>query len=488
MKLLKDILFKVRIDDVIGSTHIAIERLCIDSREVKEFSCFIASRGVETDGHLYINSAINSGAVAVICEEFPDEISEHVTYVKVLDAKVALGFLASNFYDNPSEKIKLVGITGTNGKTTVATLLHQLFISLGYRVGLISTVVNKIHKEDIVSTHTTPDPIRLNALLSRMVENDVTHCFMEVSSHAVDQKRIDGLVFQGGVFTNITHDHLDYHKTFDNYIKAKKGFFDKLPNTAFALVNKDDYHADVMVQNCKAKVQTFALKTLADFKGKIIENLFSGLHLSIGNNEVYTRLVGSFNASNLLAVYGVACLLGEASLTVLTDLSNLKPVSGRFQYYKSLEGVFGIVDYAHTPDALKNVLDTIKDLRTGNESVITVVGCGGNRDKAKRPEMAKIACNLSDKVIFTSDNPRNEDPMLILKDMEAGIPPQDFKKTLTIEDRKAAIKTACSMAKSGDIILIAGKGHEKYQEIMGVKHPFDDVEELKKMLINPTEI
>lgn len=482
MKLLKDILYKTGIEEVVGSTNIAVEKVSFDSRKVEKFSVFVAVRGTQVDGHDFIDKAITDGAIAIVCEKFPEELKAKITYVKVKNAGIALGYMASNFYDNPSEKLELVGVTGTNGKTTTATLLYSLFKSLGYKTGLLSTVRNMIGNEEIPSTHTTPDPVQLNALLAKMVESGCSHCFMEVSSHAIHQNRIKGLKFAGGVFTNITHDHLDYHKTFDEYIKAKKAFFDGLTEDAFALVNADDKHGEVMLQNCKATKRTFGLKTLADYRVKIIENQFDGLLLNIQGTEIWVKLIGMFNAYNALCVYAVAELLGEDKMDVLTSLSKLPAVEGRFQYFKSDDGIVGIVDYAHTPDALENVLKTIKEIRTGNEKVITVIGCGGDRDKQKRPLMAKIACDFSDKVILTSDNPRSEEPDKIIKEMEKGVEPIHFKKTLSITDRKEGIKAATAMSEKGDIILVAGKGHEKYQEIKGEKFPFDDLQILKEML------
>ncbi len=480
MKLLKDILYKTGLEEIRGTTNIAVSAMVFDSRNARKDCLFVATRGTSVDGHLFINKAIEGGANAIVCEEFPDEQFENITYVKVKDASYALGIMASNFYDEPSTKLKLVGVTGTNGKTTTVTLLYNLFKSLGYTVGLISTVRNKIHNEVIPATHTTPDAVALNELLSKMHEKGCQYVFMEVSSHAVAQHRIAGVTFAGGVFTNITHDHLDYHKTFDEYIKAKKGFFDKLNDEAFALTNKDDRNGLVMLQNTSAKKHSYALKSIADFKCRIIENHLHGLLLSIDGQEVWVKLIGNFNAYNVLAVYATAVLLKQDKTNVLTALSTLNAVEGRFQQLKSTTGITGIVDYAHTPDALKNVLETIKSLRTGNEQVITLVGCGGDRDAAKRPIMAQIACELSTKVILTSDNPRSEDPESILDQMQKGIDPVEMKKTLRISDRKEAIRTACSLAKPGDIILIAGKGHENYQEIKGVKHPFDDFEILKE--------
>jgi len=476
LKLLKDIIYKVGIEEVIGSTQVAIEKICFDSREIEKFSLFIAVSGTQVDGHQYVAKGIEDGAVAIICEQFPDEIKEDVTYVRVKNSSEALGFVAANFYDNPASEIKLIGITGTNGKTTTATLLHDLYTELGYKCGLLSTVVNKIGVSKIESTHTTPDAIQLNALLRYMIAEGCEFCFMEVSSHAVHQNRIAGLDFAGGVFTNITHDHLDYHKTFDEYLKAKKTFFDALGEEAFALVNKDDKNGMVMVQNTKANKVTYALKSMSDYSCKVIESDFSGMQLNIDGSEVWTKLIGQFNAYNLLAIYSAALLLGEEKLTVLTAISNLVSVDGRFQYVKSTNNIAGIVDYAHTPDALKNVLKTINDIRTGNEQVITLVGCGGDRDREKRPVMAKIACELSDKIILTSDNPRSENPDEIIKEMRAGVDGVHFRKVLAISNREEAIRTACSLANDGDIILVAGKGHEKYQEINGEKLPFDDME------------
>ncbi len=462
--------------EVVGSTNVAIEHITADSRAVQKNGLFVATSGTQVDGHDFIPMALQKGAIAVVCEELPAETVEGITYVKVLNSMVALGLVAANFFDNPSNELKLVGVTGTNGKTTVATLLHQLFKDLGYKVGLLSTVVNKIHNQEVPATHTTPEPVSLNRLLREMVEAGCTYCFMEVSSHAVVQERIAGLHFVGGVFTNITHDHLDYHKTFDAYIAAKKQFFDQLPSGAFALVNKDDSNGSVMVQNTKAKKFTYSLLTPSDYKIKIIENQFSGLHVQIDGREVYTRLIGKFNAYNLAAIYGTAVRLGQDPLQVLTVISNLEAVAGRFQYFKTNSGITAVVDYAHTPDALKNVLKTLHDIRTGNEQIFTVVGCGGDRDRTKRPVMAAIATENSDRVILTSDNPRSEVPSEILNEMKAGVAPQHYMKYTMVEDRREAIKAACIEAKAGDIILIAGKGHETYQEIKGVKHPFNDLE------------
>ncbi|SKC48601.1 UDP-N-acetylmuramoyl-L-alanyl-D-glutamate--2,6-diaminopimelate ligase [Ohtaekwangia koreensis] len=482
MAELKDILYKVSLTSSYGNMSAEVAGICFDSRKVKPGSLFVAVRGTLSDGHDYIDTAVRAGAASVVCEKLPGMIDEAVTYVTVKDSAQALGQIASNFYTNPSGKLKLTGVTGTNGKTTTATLLYQLFTKLGYAVGLISTVENRIGSTVIPSTHTTPDPIQLNDLLNKMVEQGCTHVFMEVSSHAVDQERIAGLKFVGAIFTNITHDHLDYHKTFENYIKAKKKFFDDLPGDAFALVNADDKRGMVMLQNTKGTKYTFGLKKMVDFKGKIITNSIEGLEIEIGGKNVWFKMIGDFNAYNLLGVYGAAVLLGEDADDVLTKLSSLPGAPGRFELVMPGSKVIAIVDYAHTPDALKNVLETIAQFRTGNEQVITVVGCGGNRDKTKRPLMASIACRLSDKVVLTSDNPRDEDPMEIIREMQTGVTPSETRKTLVMADREEAIKTACMMAKEHDIVLIAGKGHEDYQEIKGVKHPFDDRKVVERML------
>jgi UDP-N-acetylmuramoyl-L-alanyl-D-glutamate--2,6-diaminopimelate ligase len=476
LRLLKDIIYKAGIEEVIGSTQVAIEKICFDSREIEKFSLFIAVSGTQVDGHQFIAKGIKAGAIAIVCEQFPEDINEEVTYIKVLNSSAALGVIAANFYDNPASEIKLVGVTGTNGKTTTATLLHDLYAQLGHKSGLLSTVVNKIGTQEIDSTHTTPDAIQLNALLRYMIAEECEYCFMEVSSHAIHQNRIAGLDFTGAVFTNITHDHLDYHKTFDEYLKAKKFFFDCLSESAFALVNKDDKNGMVMMQNTKAQKNTYALKSMSDYSCKVVESDFSGMLLNVDGSEVWTKLIGKFNAYNLLAIYSTAVLLGQDKLTVLTAISNLVSVDGRFQYVKSQNNIAGIVDYAHTPDALKNVLKTINDIRTGNEKVITIVGCGGDRDTEKRPIMAQIACEFSDKIILTSDNPRSENPDDIIKDMRQGVDGVHFNKVLAISNREEAIRTACSLASDGDIILVAGKGHEKYQEINGEKLPFDDME------------
>jgi len=481
--MLRDILYNVSIQAVHGNSDITVNELRIDSRAVRPGDVFIAISGVHVDGHEFIDKAIEQGAAAVICERLPDTLQEQVCYVMVADSTAACGVMADNFYKHPSRHLQLVGVTGTNGKTTIATLLFRLYTQLGYKCGLLSTVQNQIGDTVIPATHTTPDAISLNALLARMVEEGCQYAFMEVSSHAVHQQRIAGLKFAGGIFSNITHDHLDYHKTFDEYIRVKKSFFDGLPNTAFALTNIDDKRGNVMLQNTKARKATYSLRSMADFKGKILENNLTGLIMQIGEQEVHFRLIGEFNAYNLLAVYGAAVLLGQDKHTVLQALSNLQGAEGRFDYILSAkEKVMGIIDYAHTPDALLNVLATIKNLRKGNEQVITVVGCGGDRDRAKRPVMAQVAAEHSDRVILTSDNPRSEEPEAIIHEMEAGVPVHQRKKVLSITDRKEAIKTAISLANPEDIILVAGKGHEKYQEIKGVKHPFDDKAVLQEMM------
>ncbi len=480
--MLKDILYKVSIRRVTGETDIEIKDLVIDSRKVTAGSCFIAMKGVVTDGHAYINSAIDLGASAIICETWPGEVRDKVIYVQVENSAAAAGYMSHNFYGEPSLKMKLVGVTGTNGKTTIATLLWKLFTTLGYRCGLISTVQNQVGDTVVAATHTTPDAIRVNALLKRMVDAGCQFVFMECSSHAIHQHRITGLQFTGALFSNITHDHLDYHPNFDEYIRVKKSWFDHLPSFAFAISNADDKRGMVMLQNTVAKKYYYSLKTLADFKGKILDNSMAGLHMTINDAEVYFRLIGEFNAYNLLAVYGAALCLGEDKHKVLQVLSSLDGAEGRFEYMVSKkERITGIVDYAHTPDALLNVLATIKKLRQGNEQVITVVGCGGDRDKTKRPLMAEVACEYSDKVILTSDNPRSEDPLQILNDMQAGVNAAAKKKVISIADRKEAIKTAVSLAKKEDIVLIAGKGHEKYQEIKGMKYDFDDRKVLTEM-------
>ncbi|MEO6637315.1 MAG: UDP-N-acetylmuramoyl-L-alanyl-D-glutamate--2,6-diaminopimelate ligase [Ginsengibacter sp.] len=481
---LEKILYKVNIISVAGDLSAEVNDLQIDSRKVNPGTCFIAIKGSIADGHQFINVAVENGAAAIICEKLPAEINENVQYVVVENSSIAAGIIANNFYGNVSEKIKLVGVTGTNGKTTIATLLFKLFAGIGFKCGLISTVKNQVGERILPSTHTTPDSVSLNKLLAEMVSEGCTHIFMEVSSHAIHQHRISGLQFAGAIFSNITHDHLDYHKTFDEYIKVKKQFFDDLPSSAFALSNADDRRGAVMLQNTRAKKYLYSLKTIADFKGKIIENSLLGLLILINDVQVHFRLIGAFNAYNLLAVYGAAVCLGEERQQVLQVLSSLTGAEGRFDFITSeKEQIIGIVDYAHTPDALLNVLATIKNLKAGGEEkVITVVGCGGDRDTTKRPIMAEVACEYSDKIIFTSDNPRSEDPATIIRDMEQGVPVIARKKYISIVDRKEAIKTAVNLANQKDIVLIAGKGHEKYQEIKGVKYDFDDKQVLKEML------
>ena len=483
MSKLQDILYKVAIRSVKGDLSISINDLQIDSRKIKKGSAFIAIRG-GVDGHQFIDKAIESGATAIICEDLPATPLDGIVYVQVENSAAAAGLMAHNFFGHPSEKLTLVGVTGTNGKTTVATLLFKLFTCLGGKAGLISTVQNQIGDKVIPATHTTPDAISLNGLLKQMVDEECTHVFMEVSSHAVHQNRIAGLKYAGGLFTNITHDHLDYHQTFDEYIRVKKSFFDSLPSSAFAISNADDKRGGVMLQNTNARKYLYSLRTLADFKGKILENNLSGLVMSINDQEVHFRLIGEFNAYNLLAVYGAAIALEEDKNEVLRCLSVLTGAEGRFEYVVSpKEHVIGIVDYAHTPDALLNVLATIKNLRKGHEQIITVVGCGGDRDKTKRPIMGEVACEHSDRVIFTSDNPRSEDPEQIIRDIEHGLGAAAKRKYISITDRKEAIKTAVSFSKPEDIVLIAGKGHEKYQEIKGVKHHFDDKGVLQEMFV-----
>ena len=482
MRDLRDIIYNVQIVAVHGNNNISVNKISMDSRQIAAGDLFIAVKGVAHDGHQYIGKAIEQGATAIVCQELPACVPENVCLVQVADSALACGVIADNYYGNPSGKLQLVGVTGTNGKTTIATLLFRLFRQLGYRCGLLSTVQNQVDDAVIPATHTTPDAINLNQLLAHMVEEGCQYAFIEVSSHAIHQQRIAGLKFAGGIFSNITHDHLDYHKTFDEYIRVKKSFFDHLPKTAFALTNLDDKRGNVMLQNTKARKATYSLRTLADFKGKILENGLTGLFMQIDNQEVHFRLIGEFNAYNLLAVYGAAVLLGQDKVDVLREMSNLQGAEGRFDYIVSdHEKIIGIVDYAHTPDALLNVLATIKNLRQGHENIITVVGCGGDRDKTKRPIMAEVAAEHSNKAIFTSDNPRSEDPMEIIREMEAGVPVNLRKKVISISDRKEAIKTACSLAGKDDIILVAGKGHEKYQDIHGVKHPFDDKQVLQEM-------
>jgi UDP-N-acetylmuramoyl-L-alanyl-D-glutamate--2,6-diaminopimelate ligase len=480
---IEELLKGIEVVSVKGAKTRDISGIEFDSRKVKTGSLFVAVKGYKSDGHDFIDSAVASGAAAIICEKLPDNPDNNICWVKTSDSAKALGQAASNFFGNPSSSLRLVGVTGTNGKTTIATLLYRMFIRLGYKCGLFSTVCNYINEKELEATHTTPDPIQLNSLLARMVDEGCDFAFMEVSSHSADQKRIAGLKFAGGVFTNLTHDHLDYHKTFDNYLAAKKSFFDSLPSDAFALVNTDDKNGRVMLQNCKAHHYTFSVRGMADYRCSIIEQGFEGMGLKIQGEEIWTRFIGDFNASNLLAVYAASELLGAAKKEILTILSDLFPVAGRLEVIKSPGGISGIVDYAHTPDALLNVIDTINKIREGGVQLITVVGAGGDRDRTKRPEMAAISAEGSTKVILTSDNPRTEDPEKILDEMEAGITPDLKRKTLRIADRREAIKTAVMLANSGDVILIAGKGHETYQEVMGVKHHFDDREELKNAFL-----
>lgn len=482
MIILKDILYKVAIEALKGSTDIAINKIDFDSRKMEDNDVFVAIRGTVSDGHDYIEKAIALGAKTIICDVFPENIVSGITYVQVKDTNKALAFMAANYFDNPSESLKLVGITGTNGKTTIASLLYQLFKKAGFKVGLLSTVKILVDDIEYKATHTTPDSITINYYLKEMIDADVEYCFMEVSSHGIHQKRTEALHFSGGVFTNLSHDHLDYHPTFAEYRDVKKSFFDNLPKTAFALSNIDDKNGAVMLQNTVAKKCTYALKSYADYKAQILENQLSGLLLKINNNEVWVKLIGTFNAYNLLAIYGTAVELGMDSFDALRLLSDLESVSGRFQFIVSDSNITAIVDYAHTPDALENVLKTIGDIRTKNEQLITVVGCGGNRDMAKRPIMAGIASDLSDKVILTSDNPRNEDPDMIISEMEQGVAIHNQRKVLSISDRKQAIKVACQLAGPNDIILIAGKGHETYQEIKGVRYDFDDMKTVKEIL------
>lgn len=480
--MLRDLLYKTAIRSVNGDTGIEISSLHTDSREVKPGSCFIAVKGTATDGHSFVEKAIELGAAAIVYQQIPEVLKEGITYVQVDNSAAAAGWMAHSFYGEPTSHFKLVGVTGTNGKTTIATLLFKLFTSLGYKCGLVSTVQYQVGEEIFPSTHTTPDAISLNRLLKQMQDAGCTHVFMECSSHAIEQQRIAGLLFAGGIFSNITHDHLDYHKTFDEYIRVKKSWLDELPKTAFAISNADDKRGAVMLQNTAAKKYFYSLKTMAAFKGKILDNSLGGLHMTVNDVEVHFKLIGEFNAYNLLAVYGAAICLGEEKQNVLLKLSSMDGAEGRFDYSISKnQKIVGIVDYAHTPDALLNVLATIKNLRQGHEKIITVVGCGGNRDKTKRPVMAEVACEYSDKVIFTSDNPRNEDPLEIIKDMEAGVGIVAKKKYISIADRREAIKTAVSLSDKEDIVLIAGKGHEKYQEVKGVKHDFDDKQVLAEM-------
>jgi UDP-N-acetylmuramoyl-L-alanyl-D-glutamate--2,6-diaminopimelate ligase len=484
VKLLSDILYRVRMVQVTGGTNVAIEHISIDSRTIRPMSVFVAISGTLADGHQFIDQCIRQGAVAIVCERMPEQLQNGVTYIQVQDSSEALGYIACNYYDNPSEKIKIVAVTGTNGKTTTATLLYRLFRAMGHKTGLLSTVVNKINDQALASTHTTPNAIALNELLGRMVEAGCTHCFMEASSHALHQNRLTGIRLTGALFTNITHDHLDYHGTFNEYIKAKKKLFDQLPAQAFAITNSDSKYGDIMLDHCKAKHKSYALKTMADYKARILENSFDGLHMQLDGKEVYTRLIGSFNAYNLLLVYATGVELGIDKDLLMTTLSGLEAPEGRFEYVRSNSGIIGIVDYAHTPDALDNVLSTLHDIRKGDQNIITLIGCGGDRDKTKRPEMARIAFENSNRTILTSDNPRSENPEDILKDMQSGLRAEQLAQCLSLVDRKEAIKMACVLAQPGDIILVAGKGHEKYQEIAGVKHDFDDYQTLKETFQN----
>ena len=480
MKLLKDILYKVSVNAVYGDTNVKVAQVDFDSRKVVKDSLFVAQIGNSVDGHLYIDKAISLGATTIICEELPIRLEANITFIQVEDSSKTLAIIASNFYDNPSSKLKLIGVTGTNGKTTVASLLYQLFKKSGYKTGLLSTVQILVDTTVFNATHTTPDSVTINYYLHQMVLLGVDYCFMEVSSHGIHQKRTEGLEFAGGIFTNLSHDHLDYHVSFASYRDVKKSFFDSLPKTAFALTNLDDKNGNVMLQNTKARKRTYALKTLADYKAKIIEKSFSGTLISINDTEFWTKLIGNFNAYNLAAIIGVAYELGLEKIEILTIISQLESVSGRFEHLVSDNGVIAIVDYAHTPDALKNVLETINNIRTNNEKLITVIGCGGDRDKTKRPKMAHIASQLSTQAIFTSDNPRTENPETILEEMEEGVSAENLKKIITISDRRQAIKTACKFSETGDILLIAGKGHENYQEISGERFHFDDLVEVKK--------
>ena len=480
MKLLKDILYKVSVNAVYGDTNVKVAQVDFDSRKVVKDSLFVAQKGTSVDGHLYIDKAISLGATTIICEELPIRLEANITFIQVEDSSKTLAIIASNFYDNPSSKLKLIGVTGTNGKTTVASLLYQLLKKSGYKTGLLSTVQILVDTTVFNATHTTPDSVTINSYLHQMVLLGVDYCFMEVSSHGIHQKRTEGLEFAGGIFTNLSHDHLDYHVSFASYRDVKKSFFDSLPKTVFALTNLDDKNGNVMLQNTKARKRTYALKTLADYKAKIIEKSFSGTLISINDTEFWTKLIGNFNAYNLAAIIGVAYELGLEKLEILTIISQLESVSGRFEHLVSDNGIIAIVDYAHTPDALKNVLETINNIRTNNEKLITVIGCGGDRDKTKRPKMAHIASQLSTQAIFTSDNPRTENPDTILEEMEEGVSAENLKKIITISDRRQAIKTACKFSETGDILLIAGKGHENYQEISGERFHFDDLVEVKK--------
>lgn len=482
MKLLHDILPNVNVDKIVGPQNPALQAIAFDSRRVRKDTLFVALKGLQTDGHLFISKALEAGAKIILCEQIPDTIVSDITYVKVANTAKALAYMAADFYDHPSKKLNLIGITGTNGKTTLATLSYELFKMAGYKTGLLSTINIKIDMEEYPATHTTPDVLTINAYLSKMVEVGVSHCFMEVSSHGIDQHRTTGLHFKGGVFTNLSHDHLDYHHSFAEYRDVKKKFFDELPKDAFALVNVDDKNGQVMLQNTKAKKFTYSLKTKADYKVKIIENRLEGLLLNINGQEVATQLIGKFNAYNLVAIYGIARLLGLESLEVLQYISLLKSAAGRFQYFISKNSVITIVDYAHTPDALVNVLQTIREIKQPGQQVVTVVGCGGDRDKEKRPKMGYIATQLSEQSIFTSDNPRTEDPQIIIEEMEKGVAAENVSKYLSIIDRKQAIKTAAKLCNENDVLLIAGKGHETYQEINGKRYDFDDLLIAKEIL------
>ena len=484
MMKLEEILNGIHVAEIKGNITKEISGLEIDSRKIESGHMFVAVRGTQTDGHAYIGKAIEKGASVIVCETFPDNIDSDITYIKVNDTEDVVGKLATAFYGHPTSKLKLIGVTGTNGKTTIATLLYNMFRLFGYKVGLISTVCNYIDDEAIPTEHTTPDPITLNKLLGRMADEGCKYVFMEVSSHSVVQKRIGGLQYSGGIFTNLTRDHLDYHKSFDNYLKAKKTFFDNLPKSAFALTNIDDKNGLIMTQNTKAKVYTYSLRSISDFKGKVLEDGFEGMLMDINQIEVNVQFVGRFNASNLLAVYGSACILGKKPEEVLVKLSMLRPVSGRFETLRSNRGYSAIVDYAHTPDALANVLKTINDVLDGRGQTISVIGAGGNRDKGKRPIMAQEAVKQSNKVIITSDNPRFEEPQDIINDMMAGLTQEDKRKVVCITDRKEAIRTACMLAQPNDVVLVAGKGHENYQDIKGVKHHFDDKEVIREYFEN----
>ncbi len=483
MKVLNDIIKNIDIEKLIGEVNIPISAINFDSRKIADKHLFIAIKGTQHDGHKFINTALNKGATTIVCEELPGHLQKNITYVKVKYSAKALGIIASNYFDNPSSKLKLVGITGTNGKTTIATLLYRLFRKSGYKSGLLSTIHNYINDKIIQATYTTPDAIQINSLLNDMVNQKCEYCFMEVSSHSIVQNRITGLNFSGGIFTNISHEHLDYHKTFNQYLKSKKLFFDNLPDNAFTLINIDDAHGKIILQNTKAKKYTYAMKSYADFKCKVLESNYDGMLLNFDGVELSTHFIGSFNAYNLLSVYAGALLLGLQKQEVLTIISELQAVDGRFEFIHFNNSITAIIDYAHTPDALNNVLLTINQIKKQNQLLITVVGAGGDRDKTKRPLMAKVVAQLSDKVIFTSDNPRSEKPEDIIKQMNKGVEPQYQKKIISIIDRREAIKTACFLANKGDIILIAGKGHEHYQEVNGVKYPFNDKEEINRHLV-----